>query len=88
MQLLAREFFNAELDIETNRLRSLNSAEPKPLCAANYPPRFDPKTSPYYSPPPRDHDAVLARMPRPVNPVPHKQKRLRPGWAAGEAGRR
>ena len=79
LQLLALEFFNASLDVETDRLRSLKTAEPKPLCAANYPSKFDPKTSPY-SPPPLNHDAVLARMPRPVKPEPAKPKATRPGW--------
>ena len=79
---LAKEIFDARLD-ENDMLVSLNQKLPTPLCAANYPPRIDPKTSPYYSPPPRDHDAVLARMPRPVNSVPAKPKGPPPGWADG-----
>ena len=77
---LAKEIFDARLD-ENDMLVSLNQKPPTPLCAANYPSKIDPKTSPYYSPPPHDHDAVLARMPRQVNPVLQKLKRPRPGWA-------
>ena len=59
LQALAKEFFNAELDVETNRLRSLNIAEqklmgiPSPPFDPNsvtYPRRADPKARHYINP--------------------------------------
>jgi hypothetical protein len=40
LQALAKELFNAELDVEANKLRSLNKAETKPM-GISLPP-FDP----------------------------------------------
>jgi hypothetical protein len=53
----------------------------KPMCASGYPPRWDPKSHPFYVPP-RDPGAPLL-APQPVKPVPAKLKGPRPGWADG-----
>ncbi|MBT1511780.1 hypothetical protein KIP88_14810 [Bradyrhizobium sp. SRL28] len=77
---LARELFNARLN-DDGLLEPFNTVEIRTLCPPDYPPKIgDPKLLRTYSPP-LDHDAVLARMPRPFNPVPQKPKGLRPGWA-------
>src|SRR6185369_15714838 len=53
----------------------------KPMCASGYPPRWDPKSHPFYVPP-RDPGAPLL-APQPVKPVRAKPKGPRPGWADG-----
>jgi hypothetical protein len=78
LQGLAKEFFNARL-IDDGMLVPVNRVEPRTLCPPDYPPKIDPKSLPTYSPPPRNRDAVLARMPRPANPVAQKLKGPRPG---------
>ena len=78
LQALAKELFNARLN-DDGLLQSLNTAEAKPLCAANYPPSIDPKSSPYYVPP-RDRNAPRIG-PQPVKPEPVRPKGPRPSWA-------
>ena len=80
LQALAKEFFDARLNDE-GLLQSLNTSAPKSLCAANYPPRLDPKTLPFYVLP-RDPGAPLL-APQPVKPVEPKVKTSRPGWSGG-----
>ena len=76
LQKLAREFFDAEIDVATGLLRSANRNEAKPLCTA-YPEQRDPKLSPYYRPMlPGPH----LPGPQPVKPEPPQPKRGRPGW--------
>jgi hypothetical protein len=74
LQALAKEFFNAELDIAANRLRSLNNAAPKlmgiapaPLDrnAVTYPPRADPKARHYINPGPPMIPSQLQAAKRP-----------------------
>jgi len=51
------------------------------MCASGYPPRLDPKTSPFYVPP-RDPGAPLL-APQPVKPEKPKVRTIRPGWLGG-----
>jgi hypothetical protein len=53
----------------------------KLMCASGYPPRLDPKTSPFYVPP-RDPGAPLL-APQPVKPEKPKVRTIRPGWLGG-----
>ena len=76
LQKLAKEFFDAEIDVATGLLRSANRNEPKPL-RGGYPPQRDPKLSPGYRPmPPGPH----LPGPQPVVPEKPQAKTARPGW--------
>lgn len=67
---------HAEFDPETGMLRSANKAEP---ASYNHPPRFDPKSHPFYQPP---HDPNRPRLAVPPAKL-EKPKGPEPGWIGG-----
>jgi hypothetical protein len=78
LQALTKVLFpHAEFDVATGLLTSSNKTPPRGYIA---PPRFDPKSSPYYF----KHDPnAPARAPQPVVPEKQKVKTSRPGWLGG-----
>jgi hypothetical protein len=80
MQALAKEMFGAKLNAD-GLLEPLNKAEVKPMCASGYPPRLDPKTSPFYVPP--RVPGEFYPPPQSVKPEKPKVKTSRPGWLGG-----
>jgi hypothetical protein len=70
---------HSEYDPESGMLRAANRKITLGY-AVNYPPRFDPKSSPYcYK---HDRNAPLL-APQPVKPEKPKVKTSRPGWVGG-----
>ena len=76
LQGLAKEFFNAELDVESNRLRPLNKIEPSPLGLI--PPRFTPSADLY---PPSIDLTIPQPLFSPGKPPGKPYDAKRPGWA-------
>ena len=87
LQKLAKECFDAEIDVTTGLLRSANRNEAKPLCGAGYPPQPKPQTP---------AQEILWRAmremaatkqpcaaPQPVKPEKPQPKRGRAGWLGG-----
>ena len=79
LQALAKVLYDgSEYDPESGLLRSANKTPPKTYV---HPPRWDPKSHPYYVAP-REPGAYYP-PPKPVKPVPTKPQGPRPGWADG-----
>ena len=85
LQKLAREFFDAEIDVATGLLRSANRNEATPMPdTATYPPPYSPKTPEQrvFWRAMREMEAIKQPCAAP-QPEPPKEKKSRPGWIGG-----